>query len=361
MKSFKLFKLFNYFSIIIFNIVILLISYNQIYNLSLFFTILYYFLIIILIFLFSIFENSKNKRYIYLYFLTYILFLISLTLFLQRSGFGLIDKDYFSYYIRTINLIPFKTILSYAFSINDIKSFCYNILGNLVALLPFSLLLYINDERYSNLKKQFFALSILALIIELFQLLFCTGRFDIDDYILNVGGALLFFKLFKFSNLFSIASEVLNKFRLISLKTKIILYFVIYFIILFISIYLLNCFVISNKKTYLIKDQLLIVKKEQCDIIKQFEYENYIFNLNCIDVFYETKDNYQLDLEYAFNNNYLSLNKFMEILRYDNFLYDEQTLSYIDIKNNNRIYVCDNNIYFIENGVKKENLCNSNK
>ena len=57
--------------------------------------------------------------------------------------------------------------------------------------MPLSFLLMLKDKKFYKLKNQFIYLGVTTFIIEILQLITSTGRFDIDDFILNIGGGLL--------------------------------------------------------------------------------------------------------------------------------------------------------------------------
>ena len=67
-----------------------------------------------------------------------------------------------------------------------------NLIGNLVAFLPFACFVRMF---YPNLKaRSFFGyMSLLIIAVECLQLLSFTGSMDIDDYLLNISGAMLGF------------------------------------------------------------------------------------------------------------------------------------------------------------------------
>lgn len=58
--------------------------------------------------------------------------------------------------------------------------------------MPLSFLLMLKDKKFYKLKNQLIYLGVTTFIIEILQLITSTGRFDIDDFILNIGGGLLF-------------------------------------------------------------------------------------------------------------------------------------------------------------------------
>lgn len=116
----------------------------------------------------------------------YFILFVCLTMFINRPGISLINKEYFLTYIKSVNLIPFKTIFEYITSGSNLYVIIYNTLGNLVALMPLALLLLIKDDKYESIKYQVMFLSIVVIFIEVTQLILSTGRLDIDDYILFV-------------------------------------------------------------------------------------------------------------------------------------------------------------------------------
>ena len=93
-----------------------------------------------------------------------------------------------------INLIPFKTIFGYlnligSGSMNqDIP--ITNLLGNLVMLLPLGIYLPYFFKKARKIGMFLLFAFCMTLAIEIIQLLFSLGSFDIDDMILNLVGAL---------------------------------------------------------------------------------------------------------------------------------------------------------------------------
>lgn len=350
--------IFNFLSIIVFNIIILIVSISQTFSVSIGFTVFYYFLLTVLLFLLGCYVNKKEiyKLNINIYILMYFICFISLTMFINRSGFGLINKDYFNYYINDINLIPFKTINEFLFVNFSFKGFIYNIFGNIVALIPLSLLLTIKSEKYHKFKNQFFVLSITVILIELLQIIFCTGRFDIDDYILNVGGALLFFFIINKTNINKFISSLFYKNYNIRKKLNFLIYIIVYFFIIYINISLLLG-LFDSYKIYKIKEseKLYIVSKDICQNEENKNYENYIFNFNCLDVFYETKDGNQMDIIDAFKDKYLTIEKFENLLLENNFEYNEKSKTYSNDFDNIIISIYSGDINKINFSIDKKN------
>ncbi len=141
-----------------------------------------------------------------LLFFLYLLLLLRFTLFdpaFARRGLSLpgsSDPEIFRRYLREqTNLVPFDTIRRY------LRLFQHggraaaiavtNLAGNAAAFMPFALFLPLLVPAARRFFP--FALCVLAsvLLIEAAQLLFCTGSLDVDDVILNAGGACLCYVL----------------------------------------------------------------------------------------------------------------------------------------------------------------------
>ena len=108
--------------------------------------------------------------------------------------------DYKQYFENTVNLIPFKTIIGYVTEFDSMystSSILFNLLGNLVALMPMAFFLPLLFKKQNKFK--YFALTTtgIILLIEFLQLITSSGRFDIDDVILNLSGALILYGIIK--------------------------------------------------------------------------------------------------------------------------------------------------------------------
>jgi glycopeptide antibiotics resistance protein len=105
-----------------------------------------------------------------------------------------------SYYLKTINLIPLKTIIQYGL-VN------MQVIGNFIMLMPLGIFLAVLYKKSTS--NAITTLFTIAFCIEFLQFLFSFfipsplhslsyGRStDIDDVILNFSGALLSFTLYK--------------------------------------------------------------------------------------------------------------------------------------------------------------------
>lgn len=239
------------------------------------------------------FYRKNITKYIILYFIL----LLSLTMFINRSGISLLNKEFLENYKVMINIIPLKTIIHYLTGPVNISIKITNILGNLIAFIPLSFLLMLKDKKYYQVKAQFIYLSITVLIIELLQLITSTGRFDIDDFILNVGGSLLFVIIMNRMKLIEKLKNLFYQdFHIPKIGKWIVECFLFVFIILIDIMILINMLTVKQ----LITQMFYVEEKSSCSQLEKIEFDKYNLYLDCIDVTYETKNHYQISLSEAF-------------------------------------------------------------
>ncbi|MBR5473205.1 MAG: VanZ family protein [Clostridia bacterium] len=105
-------------------------------------------------------------------------------------------KEYFA---NKTNIIPFATVKLFinALKHGSLEPFVVleNILGNFFVFMPFALLVPRVFSRINTTVKFLLFISLFVIAIELLQVVFLTGSADVDDFILNVGGALLAYGL----------------------------------------------------------------------------------------------------------------------------------------------------------------------
>lgn len=134
-------------------------------------------------------------------FLLYTLMVIDFTLINDNFGRSisnifLEDKSTVNEYLsQKINLIPFATVKlfinAYKGDNLEILVVLENIFGNLFVFMPFAFFVPHIFKRINSWFKFLLTISVSVLFIEVLQLVFLTGSADIDDFILNVGGAML--------------------------------------------------------------------------------------------------------------------------------------------------------------------------
>ncbi len=142
----------------------------------------------------------------------YLLLFATLTLFdplWGRNGeFVVWNKELFETYVQnSLNLVPFKTVLQF-FSKGTLNQFLVNIVGNLICLMPLGILLPLNFKKQR--KTWIFLLSCVLIVaaVEILQFVTLSGSCDIDDLILNVGGAFLIYFFTKSEEAFGFLKQI---------------------------------------------------------------------------------------------------------------------------------------------------------
>lgn len=129
------------------------------------------------------------------------LFVLVFILFLGTRGYIWSDLSLLEYMKRSSNFVPFKTISTYFKAIFDgsmnmdipIK----NLVGNFIMFLPMGFYLPFFMKKINKVSVFSFSIITLLFIIEVLQLVTRRGSFDIDDFILNMLGALIGFGIWK--------------------------------------------------------------------------------------------------------------------------------------------------------------------
>lgn len=118
----------------------------------------------------------------------------------------------FDYFSNKTNIIPFATVRLFLNAYRDANLQGYvvveNILGNLFVLMPFAVFVPYLFKRVNTFLKFSIIISLISLSIEFLQIVFLTGSADIDDFILNVSGAVIAYGISKFSTV----KRFINKF-----------------------------------------------------------------------------------------------------------------------------------------------------
>lgn len=147
------------------------------------------------------------KTNLSIWFGLYLLLLATLTLFdsyFGRDSLSMADWNWemFRHYMRnSFNLIPFSSLAclftAWMHGRMGTRMFLYNIFGNLAALMPTALFLPLLLPKQRESKTFVLTVTGMVLVIEAAQFATLSGSFDIDDLILNVGGAWLAFVLLR--------------------------------------------------------------------------------------------------------------------------------------------------------------------
>ncbi len=349
----------DYVIVYISMIVFLVVTISQTYNVSILFNIIY--MILLCGYIFCVgnkLNTEKNyRKNITLYIILYFMLLSCLTLFNNRSGLGLINKEHLAFHVNEINLIPFKTIYNFISGKSGLKSAVYNIVGNFIMLIPLSILLFLKNPKYKKIKWQFIVLFGVTCLIEVFQLVFLAGSFDIDDIILNLLGALFFFTLFKkILNLDKLRNLFYDKININEKMLKIVNMVLLIMIIILNLIVCLEYFedfkTSSSDAQY---TKFYLVEREECSEnipIKLLEKNIYF---HCVDIYYNTEDDWQMSLSEALAKNYITFSELEDEMEYDDKNSNALTKYYVSRKYNMTMVVCDeNNVHFGDEKLSKD-------
>ena len=97
-------------------------------------------------------------------------------------------------YWNSVNLVPFKTISEYlaALTNGSVRGHAIrNLLGNLLLLFPMGFYLPFFARKTEKTRLYCITLAAVILVVELVQLATMSGSLDIDDFLINLAGALL--------------------------------------------------------------------------------------------------------------------------------------------------------------------------
>ena len=204
-------------------------------------------------------NNIKPMKInLWIFFGLYLLLLVTLTLFDSiwgRNGINLVNANinYKQYFENTVNLVPFKTIMMYIKqfdSMYDTRTVLFNLLGNIIALMPMAFFLPILFKKQNKFRNFVLTITGIILLIEFLQLITSSGRFDIDDLILNLSGALIMYGIIKIK---SVNNLIRNIFLLeknkISKKDYIKILILIFIIVLSLVILVLYRNKLYDKNT----------------------------------------------------------------------------------------------------------------
>ena len=98
-------------------------------------------------------------------------------------------------FLLRVNLIPFRTVYEYIDKILNnrinVDTAITNLIGNIIVFLPMGAFLPCLFQKMRSFKKTVFTVFFIVLGIELIEIILAMGAFDIDDFIFNLGGAMI--------------------------------------------------------------------------------------------------------------------------------------------------------------------------
>lgn len=138
-------------------------------------------------------QNSRKRIFAVLLFLLYFAVLFYFLFFSEKMGRTYSEREYH------YNLIPFYEIKRFIqhYKVIGMEAVVLNIVGNIVAFMPFGFFLPVFSKRCHAFLNILFYSFELSLMVELIQLITKVGSFDVDDIFLNTLGGVLGFFIYK--------------------------------------------------------------------------------------------------------------------------------------------------------------------
>ncbi|HEX2925469.1 MAG TPA: VanZ family protein [Ruminiclostridium sp.] len=116
-------------------------------------------------------------------FLIYSAYLLYLTLFSHFYGR--------SHFHRSINLVPFRTIVHFLLNAGSAGALITNLFGNIAAFLPMGFLPPFFSDKFRKPRNIVLLILTASCLIEILQFCTGTGVSDVDDILLNTIGGVL--------------------------------------------------------------------------------------------------------------------------------------------------------------------------
>lgn len=141
-------------------------------------------------------EANKLKMIEILLFIIYLVLLVYFLFFAESMGRKISDREY------SYNLILFKEITRFIKYRNELgmTAVFTNIIGNIICFIPLGCMLPILSVKVRKLLLAVLICFEVSIVIELIQLIFKVGSFDVDDMVLNTLGGLIGFLIYRMVN-----------------------------------------------------------------------------------------------------------------------------------------------------------------
>ena len=138
-------------------------------------------------------RKGKHRVLAFVFFLVYFVVLFYFLFFSEEMGRTYSERAYH------YNLSPFHEIMRFIKYRHVLgwQAVALNIWGNIVAFMPFGSFLPIYSSRCRNVWMTVLYSFELSLLVELLQLVFKVGSFDVDELFLNTIGGLLGYLVYK--------------------------------------------------------------------------------------------------------------------------------------------------------------------
>lgn len=134
-------------------------------------------------------NTTRIQKLGWVFFITYLMALVYFMFFAESFGRDPVERDY------AYNLELFKEIKRFYIYRRQlgVKAFLLNVVGNVVAFVPCGFFLPVVSRRSRRWYNAILICFGLSLCIEVTQLVFKVGSFDVDDLLLNTAGGVMGF------------------------------------------------------------------------------------------------------------------------------------------------------------------------
>lgn len=138
--------------------------------------------------------EKRNRLVTGILFLVYFILLFYFLFFSEEMGRTYSERQYH------YNLVPLKEIGRFVryWQVLGMKAVLLNIVGNVLAFVPFGIFLPIFSKRGDRLWRATYYSFELSLLVEVLQLITKVGSFDVDDLLLNTLGGLIGFLIYRY-------------------------------------------------------------------------------------------------------------------------------------------------------------------
>ncbi|MCI6888214.1 MAG: VanZ family protein [Lachnospiraceae bacterium] len=132
-------------------------------------------------------NTTRNQKFGWVLFILYLASLVYFMFFAESFGRDPVQRDY------AYNLELFKEIKRFYHYRQQLgmKAFLLNVVGNVAAFIPCGFFLPIVSRRSRRWYNAVLICFGFSLCIEVTQLVFKVGSFDVDDLLLNTGGGVI--------------------------------------------------------------------------------------------------------------------------------------------------------------------------
>lgn len=313
-------------------------------------------------------NNDKPLRVnLWIFFILYLVLLITLTLFDEEFSrywqfiFVASKEEINNYFTSQVNLIPFNTIISYIKNYNELLDssiVIINIYGNFIAFMPFAFFLPMLFKTQNKFSNYLFTMIFIVLGIEVAQLLTLSGSFDIDDFILNIFGALVMFGVMKIQSVKELLKNIFLLSKININKKTIIKVITFSFIGLLASLLLIqqiakHYYYNYDEHNRIHNPDITFEYLDECsenNLFYEDEIHKYYFECYDKDNFYivvNGKEKYSVK-DFVDNSEYIyNIDRVIQRMNYYNITYfKEHKYSYYEMKVeiNNRTYSMSKNI-----------------